>query len=199
MLWFFTSQAAGEGSNCVSLIPYSRSQFFAWPFGYQAKEEQFPCRFQPSFCNDFNRFATLQRFYMPLQVLSSRRQDWGEQHRSCKLLRFNIFRLSHHSTPRRIWFLNRFQKWWGPGSLSPPIGALPSSQGCQASSLALHSIGMVWPKQHGLATPSDMRSLLLRLPSIGSCRSARCSPGCLSDGKWPRLLWDPTLGTTRGA
>ena len=94
---------------------------------------------------------------------------------------------------RGTWFLKRFQKWWSPGSPSPPIGARPSSQGCQASSLALRSIGMVWPKQHGLATPSDMQSLLLRPPSIGSCRRARCWPGCLSDGKRPRLSRDLTL------
>ena len=83
--------------------------------------------------------------------------------------------------------------------ITPPIGARPSSQGCQASSLALHSIGMVWPKQHGLATPSDMQSLLLRPPSIGNCRSARCSPSCLSDGKRPRLLYYPTFGMTTRA
>ena len=82
------------------------------------------------------------------------------------------------NTTWHLWSLNRFQKWGGPGSLCPPIGALPSSQGCQASSLALHSIGMVWLEQHGLATPSDMQSLLLRPPSIGSCRSARCWPSC---------------------
>ena len=118
---------------------------------------------------------------------------------SCDSIFFFMCQI-YHSTLRGVWFLNWFQKWWSPGSLSPPIGALPSSQGCQASSLALHSIGMVWPKQHGLATPSDMQSLQPRPPSIGSCRSARCWPGCLSDGKRPRLLYYPTLGrTTRGA
>ena len=61
-----------------------------------------------------------------------------------------------------------------PLSLCPPRGGLPGSRGCQASSLARHSPGMVWPKQHGLATPSGMQSLLLKPPSIGSCRSARC-------------------------
>ena len=189
---FLPHKQQRKGSICVSVIPYWKSQLLAGPLRVQA-EEYSPWRIQPSFCVDFNRFATLQRFYMPLQVLSSRRQDWGEQHRSYKLLWFNIFHMSHHSTLRGIWFLNRFQKWWSPGSLSPPIGALPSSQGCQASSLALHSIGMVWPKQHGLATPSDMQSLQPRPPSIGSCRSARCWPGCLSDGKWPRLSRDLTL------
>ena len=95
MLWFFTSQAAEEGSNCVSLIPDSKSQLFAWPLRFQTKEEQIPCRFQPSFCNDFNRFATLQRFDMPLQLLSSWRQDWGEQPRSYKLLHCKHFFMRH--------------------------------------------------------------------------------------------------------
>ena len=89
----FSSQAAGEESICVSVIPCSKSQFFVWPLRFQA--EQFPCRIQPSFCNDFNRFATLEGFYMPLQVLSSRRQKWGEQHSSYKLLECKHFFTRH--------------------------------------------------------------------------------------------------------
>ena len=111
MLWFFTSQAAEERIHlCVSLIPYSKSQFFAWPLRFQTKEEQFPWQIQPSFCRDFNRFATLQRFYMPLQVLFCTRQNWGEQHRSYKLLQckhFFICHITQHYVAFDLWIDSR--------------------------------------------------------------------------------------------
>ena len=197
MLWFLVHKQWGRIS-CVSSIPYSKSQFLVGPLRYQAKEEQLPWRIQPSFCNDFNQFASLQCWYVRLQFLSSIgnkiEANRIEATNSCDSLFpcFCSFVTSLNTTLHLIFELIpvvRPMSHW-PLSLCPPRGGLPSSQGCQASSLALHSTGRVWPKQHGLAIPSDMQSWPLKPPSIGSCRSARCWPG--------RFSWDPTLSTTRG-
>ena len=91
---FLPHKQQRKGSICVSVIPYSKSQLLAGPLRVQA-EEYSPWRIQPSFCVDFNRFATLQRFYMPLQVLFCTRQNWGEQHRSYKLLQCKHFFICH--------------------------------------------------------------------------------------------------------
>ena len=115
---FLPHKQQRKGSICVSVIPYSKSQLLAGPLRVQA-EEYSPWRIQPSFCNDFNRFATLQSFYMPLQVLSSRRQDWGEQHRSYKLLQCKHVFMRHitqHHVAFDFWIDSRSGEAMGHSS-----------------------------------------------------------------------------------
>ena len=100
MLWFFfLTSSRGRIQLCV-INPIFKITTFRMTIRVPSQRRAIPCRFQPSFCNDFNRFATLQRFYMPLQVLSSRRQNWGEQTVAVQ----TFFHVPHHSTQHYVAF-----------------------------------------------------------------------------------------------
>ena len=200
MLRFFTSQAAGEGFICVSVIPCSKSQFFAWPLRFQAEY--------------IIALTDSAQFLQRLSTGSPRCSVSTCLSRSCLLLvggKIEANSIEATNCCDSIFsFVTTVNTTWHlifesiPEVVRPWVTLSSHKRTAKLSGLsgfkpfaALNRNGMAKAARAGHT--QRYAKLAAETAKHRKLQECKVLTWLLSDAKWPRLLYYPTLGMTTRA